>query len=92
MVSSDQSPDRVAVRRLRGLPVGTRVVVRSRIPGGLTDALGVLIAMDDDSCTVRTRRGDLTIALAAVTLAKPVPPPPVRRPPRFPRQGDEPER
>jgi len=75
-------PDNPAVRRLRSVPAGTRVVVRSRIPGGFTDALGELTAIDERSCTVRTRRGEVVIDLADVALAKPVPPPP---PPRYPR-------
>lgn len=89
--------DNAAVRRLRGLRVGTRVVVRYRIPGGLTDALGELIRIDDNDCIVRTRRhGDVTIALAEVALAKPVPPPPARRDrpapgPRPGRSGATPE-
>lgn len=72
--------DNAAVRRLRSLQVGTRLVVRYRIPGGLTDALGELISIDHTDCIVRTRRhGDVTIALAEVALAKLVPPPPARR-------------
>jgi hypothetical protein len=75
-------PDNPAVRRLRSLPTGTRVVVRSRVPGGFRDALGDLTAVDEASCTVLTRRGPVTVPLADVALAKPVPPPPPRRRPR----------
>jgi len=42
------------------------VVVRYRIDGGLTDALGHLLACDAGSCTVRTRRADVVIAAAGV--------------------------
>ncbi|TDK23649.1 hypothetical protein E2F48_16890 [Arthrobacter crusticola] len=70
------------VRLLQSLPQGTRVVVRYRIGGQLTDALGDLIALDTDSCTVRTRRGDTVVPLTDVTAAKPVPPAPPRRAPR----------
>lgn len=74
--------DNPAVRRLRVLPTGTRVVVRYRLEtGGATDALGELLAVGPDSCTVRTRRGETSIAFADVLLAKPVPPPPARRSP-----------
>lgn len=67
---------------LTSLPLGTRVVVRYRIEGGLTDALGDLAARDDLSCTIAGRRGDVVVLLDAVTAAKPVPPPPPRRGPR----------
>lgn len=71
-------------QQLTHLPVGTRVVVRYRIDGGLTDALGDLVHVDSVSCTVRTRRhGDVVVNLDLVTAAKPVPPPPPRRPRRF---------
>ena len=62
--------------------LGTRVVVRYRIPDGLTDALGDLVAISDTDCTVRTRRADVVIPLALVVAAKPVPPAPARRAPR----------
>ncbi|ALV44043.1 hypothetical protein AU252_17695 [Pseudarthrobacter sulfonivorans] len=61
---------------------GTRVVVRYRIDGGLTDALGHLVATDDDGCTVRTRKADVVIPLDLVVAAKEVPPAPERRPAR----------
>jgi len=60
---------------------GTRVVVRYRINGGLTDALGELLGCDGTECTVRTRREDTVITLASVVAAKAVPPPPPRRAP-----------
>ncbi|MFF1828730.1 hypothetical protein [Paenarthrobacter sp. NPDC058040] len=58
---------------------GTRVVVRYRIEGGLTDALGYLLETNETSCTVRTRTSDVEIPLAMVVAAKQVPPPPPRR-------------
>jgi len=61
------------------LPIGTRVVVRYRIEGGFTDALGPLRARDADTCTVETKRGQVVVPLAAIVAAKPVPPTPVRR-------------
>ncbi|MFK0005561.1 hypothetical protein ACIQTZ_00760 [Paenarthrobacter sp. NPDC090520] len=60
---------------------GTRVVVRYRIEEGLTDALGYLVAVNGNSCTVRTRTSDVDIPLAMVIAAKQVPPPPPRRSP-----------
>lgn len=66
----------------RALPLGTRVVVRHRLHGeqhGATDALGELIAIDEATCTIATRRGAVTIAYADIIATKPVPPPP---PPR----------
>ena len=65
---------------LRSLPPGARVVVRSRIPGGFTDAIGTILDCTAMDCTLRTRRGDVVLPLRAVVLAKPVPEPPVRRP------------
>ncbi|WP_020662225.1 hypothetical protein [Amycolatopsis benzoatilytica] len=61
------------------LPLGTRVVVRYRIEGGFTDALGPLRARDEETCTVETKRGLVVVPLAAIVAAKPVPPAPVRR-------------
>lgn len=67
---------------LAAAPLGTRVVVRYRIDGGLTDALGELVDRADGVCTVRTRRSDVVIALPLVVAAKEVPPTPPRRAPR----------
>lgn len=67
---------------LASAPAGTRVVVRYRIDGGLTDALGHLVSCDARGCTVRTRQADVVIALDAVVAAKEVPPAPERRRPR----------
>lgn len=75
-----------------GLPgwVGRRVVVRHLLPDGrATDVLGTLVAADETRLQVRRDRlhaGEdesarvVQVALGAVLLAKPVPPPPVRRP------------
>ncbi|WP_298459473.1 hypothetical protein [uncultured Cellulomonas sp.] len=63
--------------------VGTRVVVRHRLPDGrLTDALGELAEVDDAGLMIATRRGPVRVAGADVVLGKPVPPPPPRRGPR----------
>lgn len=67
------------MKLLRELPLGTRVVVRYRVEGGFTDALGTLVARDETTCTVDTRRGPVVVGFEEVTLAKPVPPPPVRK-------------
>lgn len=67
---------------LRALPLGTRVVVRYRLDDGVhaaTDALGDLIAVDHERCTVATRRGEVVIAIADILMAKTVPPPPAPR-------------
>ncbi|HJW01610.1 MAG TPA: hypothetical protein VJ617_21160 [Arthrobacter sp.] len=61
---------------------GTRVVVRYRIEGGFTDALGHLVGSGDGACTVRTRQADVVIPLEQVVAAKEVPPAPQRRPAR----------
>lgn len=68
-----------ALERLAHLPLGTRMVVRFRIDGGLTDALGELSARDDVGCTIATRSGTVAIKYDDVQLAKAVPPPPTRR-------------
>ncbi|MFE4544548.1 hypothetical protein [Arthrobacter sp. NPDC056727] len=60
-------------------PAGTRVVVRYRIDGGFTDALGDLLECTETGCTVRTRSSDVGIALDRVVAAKQVPPAPPRR-------------
>ena len=75
-------PASAPVRFLAAARPGTRVVVRYRIDGGLTDALGHLLACDAGSCTVRTRRADVVIPLELVVAAKEVPPAPPRRPAR----------
>ncbi|MGM1030439.1 MAG: ferrous iron transport protein A [Actinomycetota bacterium] len=70
---------------LRALPIGTRVVVRYRLHDdehSATDALGDLVAVGADRCTVATRRGEVVIAMADIVMAKTVPPPPAPRPRR----------
>ncbi|WP_241985898.1 hypothetical protein, partial [Cryobacterium sp. Hz7] len=64
--------------------LGTRIVVRTRIEGGVTDAVGYLRSVSDTGCMVETKRGLVVLALADVVAAKPVPPPPVPRAPRHP--------
>ncbi|MCH6469520.1 putative acetyltransferase [Sinomonas terrae] len=71
---------------LRSLPLGTRVVVRYRIEGGFTDALGDLAGLDDVEAVIATRRGATKVPLAVVVAAKAVPPPPAPRGPRGPRE------
>lgn len=68
-----------ALERLTQLPLGTRMVVRHRIDGSLSDALGELTARDDASCTIATRSGAVIIKFDDVQLAKAVPPPPAPR-------------
>ena len=67
---------------LAAASAGTRVVVRYRIDGGFTDALGDLLKCGESECTVRTRTSDVAIALDLVVAAKQVPPAPARRRPR----------
>jgi hypothetical protein len=68
-----------AAEFLAGAALGSRVVVRYRIDGGLTDALGDLLARSAGTCTIRTRRGDVVVPEDVVTAARAVPPPPPRR-------------
>lgn len=68
-----------ALSRLTQLPLGTRMVIRYRIEGGSTDALGDLTARDSLGCTITTRTGAVTIKYDDVQLAKAVPPPPAPR-------------
>lgn len=75
MSSSAPSPQEFLAAALPG----TRVVVRYRIEGGLTDALGELLSCTGTECTVRTRRHDAVVPLSLVVAAKTVPPPPKRR-------------
>lgn len=77
---------RPAVEFLSNADTGTRVVVRTRVDGGYTDALGYLLFCDATTCTVETKRGTVSLVLAEVVAAKEVPPPPPPRPRR--RVGD----
>lgn len=61
---------------LSAFPLGTRLVVRSRIPGGFTDALGPLRVLDATHCVIETKRGLVTVALDDIVAAKEVPPAP----------------
>lgn len=65
---------------------GRRVVLRYAIDRassphgeGMTDALGTVLAADERTVTVMTRRGEDRVERARVIAAKEVPPPPVRR-------------
>src|ERR1035437_8979556 len=64
---------------VNGLRPGMRAVVRRRIDGGVTDALGDVVAIEADTVSVRTRRGVEVIDRVAVVAAKEVPPRPARR-------------
>ncbi len=68
--------------RLATFPLGTRIVVRTAIPGGFTDTLGYLRGRDGVSCEIETRKGLRRVSIADVVAAKPVPEPPPRRPRR----------
>lgn len=72
----------VAREMLSSLPIGTRVVVRYRIEGGFTDAVGELRDSDGRTVSLTTRRGVATIELSSVAAARRVPPPLPRRRPR----------
>ncbi len=71
-----------AARFVMDAEPGTRVVVRRRIEGGVTDAVGYLRSCDESECVVETKRGLVSIALADIVAAKEVPPPPAPRPRR----------
>jgi hypothetical protein len=74
------------VNFLSAAPIGTRVVVRTRIVNGFTDALGYLRARDADTCRIETRRkGTVTLRFSDVVAAKEVPPPPPPRASRIPQ-------
>lgn len=78
------TPRTDAARFVSETAIGARVVVRTTIDGGYTDALGYLRSCDESACVVETRRGLVTLALDDVVAAKEVPPPPPRRAPRHP--------
>jgi len=74
------------VRSDRDPPVGSRVVVRHRLPRAdpltgatLTDAVGELVDDRGGVLVVRTRRGAVSIARTEVTALKEIPPSPSRR-------------
>lgn len=62
--------------------VGQRVVVRYRVPGGVTDALGELLRVDSAGVEVATKRGPVEVPAELITHAKLVPPAPPKRRPR----------
>lgn len=70
--------------------VGSRVVVRRRLPPGAGasygDVLGDLLSWDAGVLTVHTRLGEVEVAERDVVAGRPVPPPPARRTP-LPRTG-----
>lgn len=68
-----------SVEFLMATALGTRVVVRTRIPNGFTDAVGYLRSCDRVQCTVETKHGVVSLKLADVTAAKHVPEPPTPR-------------
>ncbi|WP_432564590.1 GNAT family N-acetyltransferase [Kineococcus sp. SYSU DK003] len=77
---ADVTPARPRSHVVRELEVGSRVVVRHRLPdGSASDALGDLVGADAVTLRIATRRGEVSVARADVLAAKPVPPPPVRR-------------
>jgi len=63
-----------------------RVVVRRRLGPDeellYSDVLGELLVVDDDGVLIETRRGRVQVPGQDITLAKIVPPAPVRRPRR----------
>ncbi|KAE8764261.1 hypothetical protein [Georgenia thermotolerans] len=61
--------------------VGERVVVRYRVEGGYSDALGDLLEVRPDGVLVRTRRGDVEVPAELMVTGKRVPPPPRVAPP-----------
>ena len=56
-----------------------RAVVRKRLEHGVTDALGDVVAIDEQTVSVRTRQGLVVIDRDAVVAAKEVPPKSTRR-------------
>ncbi len=69
-----------------GLRVGTRVAVRHRLDtpdpasgATLTDVVGDLVAIDETSLVVLTRRGEVRVVRATVTATRVIPPRPSRR-------------
>lgn len=75
----------------RAWTVGTRVVVRRRLPeGGVGDVLGDLLEVGVDGVVVGTRRGPVPVAGADIVLGKPVPPPPAGWAQRAPRSATVP--
>ncbi|WP_169164697.1 hypothetical protein [Cellulomonas taurus] len=64
----------------RTWPVGSRAMVRRRLPAGdshlFTDVVGDLLAVDDDGVLLRTRRhGDVRVPGSEIAIGKLVPRP-----------------
>ncbi|NMA77039.1 MAG: acetyltransferase, partial [Actinomycetales bacterium] len=83
---AEHDGDRVRAGWAPFLMEGRRVVLRYAIdreasPHGesMTDALGTILAADETTVAVMTRRGEVSVPRALVIAAKEVPPPPVRR-------------
>jgi N-acetylglutamate synthase len=70
-------PGRCDAANVTGL-LGRRVVVRHRVGGKQTDAVGELSA-DGADLVVQTRRGPVRVARSAVTAVRAIPPAPPRR-------------
>jgi hypothetical protein len=69
--------------------IGTRVVIRYRLPDGrATDALGPLIEAHSTYVVVETKRGAARIERSTILAAKPVPPAPDRKAARSVRPLD----
>ncbi len=82
------------VEFIQSAALGTRMTVRRRLhadPSGarFTDAVGYLRERSATEITVEARHGLVTIAMAEVTAAKAVPPPPARRAPKHPLPNSE---
>jgi len=80
-VGAVDQPGTAYVVRLTTADVGSRVVLRRRLPtGGLGDLLGVLECWDDELVVVRDRHGDThDVRPEDVVAGKRVPPAPARR-------------
>lgn len=76
------------VDRLLATPIGTRIVVRSRIVSGFTDTIGELLGCDGTVAQLATRSGPQQVVVAHVVAMRVVPPPPERRRPGQPRESD----
>ena len=66
-------------RDWRAWPLGTRVVVRRRLPDGYSDVLGEVVSRDEEGLVIATRTGPVAVPAGIIVTGKPIPPPP---PPR----------
>ena len=80
-MTTDEPPGARYALSLGAADVGSRVVLRRRLPeGGLGDLLGELVRWDDTSVVVRGRDGvERETPRTDVVAAKTVPPAPERR-------------